>query len=264
MKLIRNLVIVMLVLAAALILGKDAIARAALIRGVKAMTGLSTRVDRLRMGLVNTDLGITGLRVFNPRGFPDEVLLDVPELYVNYDLASFLGGKAHLETIRLTLSELNVIRSAEGQLNLHGVKALEPGTATQEVKQQPPGRPPEFHIDLLDLRVDTVVYKDYTVSPPLVKEFAVNLHERYEHITNPSAFAGLVVSRALMKTTIAQLAHFDLNALQADVTNALRLSADRLSSGVLGTAQQLGTDPVGTAQDAAKKAADRIQQLLGN
>lgn len=255
--------LVMLALTVGMLLAKNLIASAALSGGVKAITGLTTQVNGVQVGLLKTVVGIDGLRVLNPAGFPEAVMVDVPELYVDYDLGALLKGRTHLERLRLHLRELNVVTSADGRLNLKAVKALEPGAASR----QPTGRAPAFQIDVLELKVGKVVYADYTKSPPLVREFAVNIDERYERITNPTAFAGLVVSRALVKTTIASLANFDVRALESNVRDILRQSAQRVGATVtegVGAAGQLGSDTLDAAQGAVEGASGTLKRLLGN
>ena len=267
MQRLKNLLIIVLLVVIGIVLLKNMIASAAFSGGVKAITGLNAQVKSVQVGLLNTAVGIKGLRVLNPSGFPDRVMLDVPEIFVDYDLGSFLKGKAHLETLRLHLSELHVIKSADGKVNLQSIKALEPAKAGEATKPSQPGHAPEFQIDVLELKVGKVVYKDYTASPPAVQEFNVNIDERYEHITNPYLFAGLVVSRSLMKTTVGQLAHFDVAGLQSNVTQALKLSAGQLTSQLTHGSeamQEVGKSALGTATGAVKDTAGTLKKLLGN
>ena len=262
----KSLIVASLVVVAFILL-KNMIASAAFSGGVKAITGLNTQVRGVQVGLFNTSVGIKGLRVLNPSGFPDRVMVEVPEIFVDYDLGSFLKGKAHLETVRLHLSELNVIKSADGKVNLQSIKALEPAKAREATNPSQPGRAPEFQIDVLELKVGKVVYKDYASSPPMTQEFNVNIDERYEHITNPYVFSGLVVSRALMKTTVGRLANFDVAGLQANVTEALKLSAGQLTSTLMeGTAaaEKLGKGAWGSATDTIKDTTSSLKKLLGN
>ncbi len=249
------------------VLAKDRIAGAVLSGGVKAITGLDTQVGRTRVGLLNTSLGIQGLRISNPAGFRDRVMVDVPEVFVDYRLGAFMKGNVHLEVVRLHLAELDVIKASDGRLNLRSVKALEPDQATGEAQPKEAGTGPQFQIDLLEVRIGKVVYKDYTVSPPLVKEFNVNINERYQRITNPDTFTGLIVSRALMKTTVEQLANFDVKGLQASVTEGLKASAAQLTSTLTGSteaAEQIGKDALGTAQETVAGATGTLKKLLGN
>jgi hypothetical protein len=276
MKPIRTIVGVLLIALVGVLLGKNLIAKAAVIGGAKAMTGLNVQVRDLDVGFPRTAVRIQGLRVMNPSGFPDPLMLEMPEIFVDYDLGAFVKGKAHLETVRLNLKELNVIRSADGKLNLDSIRAIQSGQAPGKAQRSaPPGRAPEFAIDVLELKVGKVVFKDYTKGPAAqVMVYDVRIDERYEHITNPYTFAGLVISRALFKTTVGRLTGFDVAGLQAGVANALKASAGQLGSVVgsaeqvgrdaFGTAEQVGRDATGAAKDAVDAATGTIKKIFGN
>ncbi len=252
---------------------KNLIAKAVVIGGAKAITGLNVGVRSIHVGFPKTAVQVKGLRVMNPSGFPDSVMVEMPEIYVDYDLGSLLKGKPHLETIRLNLQELDVVKSADGKLNLNSIKALQAGKPAA-AQTQPAASAPEFQIDVLELKVGKVVYRDYTGGgTPKIKEFAVNIDERYEHITNPYTFAGLVVTRALFKTTVGQLANFDVAGLQTNVANALKASAGALTETMtkgLGDAQAMSkqvlgntTDILSHPGDVASGVKDTGKQALG-
>lgn len=271
MKILKRTLIIIILVLAALLVGKNMIAKAAVMGGAKAITGLDVHLRSMSVGLLKTAISIQGLEVHNPPAFVDSVMLDMPEIYVDYDLGSMLKGTPHLSEVRIHLAELDVIKNQEGAVNINSIQALQSGKPNAEAQassKKTAGPTPEFQIDRLSLKVGKVVYKDYTRrgAPPQVREFAVNIDEHYEHITNPYTFAGLVISRALVNTTIGQLANIDVNALQAGVMHALKESAgsfipaaNAVSKEAMGTAQEV----VGTAQDAVKETTQSLKKLLG-
>ncbi len=270
MKWLKTVFVVLVVAVCVLVLGRNLVAKAAVSGGIKMIAGLDARIGSMQGGLLKSAVGIKELQVLDPAGFQEPVMVDIPELYVDYDLGSFLRGKVHLETLRLHLKQFNVVKNGQGQLNLHAIKALETGKAQQPPAQKPGGPAPALQIDVLELNIGKVVFKDYTKSPVLVKEFNVNIDERYEHIANPYAFAGLVVSRALIKTTVGQLANFDVMGLQSTVTQALKEGAGKLTGTLTQGAEQAAgaaTNVVGGATGTAKEVVDqtsgRLKKLFG-
>lgn len=251
--------LVAVVLVVGVWVGKDLLAKLAVRGGVRLVTGLDASIGSLQVGVLDTSIGVRSLQVRNPAGFQDQVMVDLPELYVDYDLGAALKGDVHLELVRLYLKELRVIKNADGRLNLHAIKGLE----SDGPAPPPSAKAGAFAIDALDLKIGTVTYTDYTVSPPSVKTFAVNLDEHFERITNPTVFAGLVVSRALMKTTIAQLANFDVTGLQSMVTQGLRDSAGLVTGTATHVATEAASQLQGGATDAAKGAADVATKAVG-
>ena len=133
---------------------------------------------------------------------------------------------------------------------------------------------PDLQIDLLDLKIGTVIYKDYSKgTPPKERVFNVNIDERYENITDPQSFVRLIVLKALKNTTIASLTNFDLGKLQRGISGTVKKTAEMVQE-AKGRAIEAGKDAAkGTVdkaaeagKDAAKgtvdKAADTIKKIL--
>ena len=280
MQRLKNILIILLILVVAVFVGKNVIVKAAVVGGVKAITGLDTSIGSISVGLLHTNVGIKNLRIGQPSGFPSGAMVDIPEVYVDYELSAFLKGTVHLEEMRLHLHELQVVKNAEGKVNLNSVAALQP-SKQQDVKQSTAptsGKAPQFQIDQLELRVDRVVYTDYTTTPPSTKEFSLSINQHFSGITNPYLLGSLVVSQALMQTTVAQLANFDVRGLQSTVQTGLKQGAAQLSqtltSGLsdvqglskhaFGTASKTVGTATGAAKDAVGATTDAVKKLFGN
>jgi len=257
----KKILLVIVVLIAGLWLTKNLLAKAAVTNVVHAITGLRLEIKEMKIGVVNTRIGIVGLRVMNPEGFEDPVMIDVPEIDVDYDLAAFFKGAAHLELMRLNLAELTVVRNQQGQLNLNALNAIKASQGKPvPPKDQKTAKAMPFQIDLLDLNIGRVVYKDYSQGPSAKEQvFPININERFEHITDPYAFAGLIISRALTRTSIARLANFDLSSLQSLATSA---AGDIVNSAVNRATKGLGQGASGAAGEAVKETSDALKKLL--
>jgi len=276
-KFLGILIVVMLVLFVVVVLAKNTIAKIALTGGVKGITGLKAEVQGVDVGVTNTQIGIKEFKLFNPSGFQNEAMMDMPELFVNYDLASFFKGKIHLEELRLNLKEFVVVKNEKGELNLDSLKSVKKSKEAKEEKPKEESKMPEIQIDVFHLKIGRVLYKDYSGGgKPQVNEFDVGIDEKYENITNPQALASLIITKALMNTTIAKLTNFDLGSLQQDVTGVLKLGtsvatetvgkAAETLGGVAGEGAGIATDTVGKATEtvggAAKKGADVFKKIL--
>jgi len=260
------ILVVLVILVAVFFITKNTIAKVAISGGVNAMTGLRLDIQKMNVGIVKTLVGIESLKLFNPSGYEDKVMIDLPEIYVDYDLGAFLNRKVHLEEVRLHLREFTVVKNEKGELNLNALKPVQEQKAAQQGRApKAQGKKPQIQIDVLKLKVDRVVYKDYTAGrQPRVIEFNVAIDEQYENITDPTAFATLVVSRALWKTTVAKLTNFDLNALQDLLPQELGQYASRLGE-TAGDARALtesvATSAQGIAGDAKKAAEETVSGL---
>ncbi len=265
------IVSIIFVLLVAVFFGKNLIVKTSVKAGVKAMTGLKLNIKSMNVGILNSLIGINGLQLFNPPGFVDELMVDLPEIYVDYDLGAFIKRKIHLEEVRLNLKEFSVIKNEKGELNLDSLRVVEEKKEEkvegEEKKEKEKTKIPELLIDVLELKIGKVVYKDYSKgTPPKSKEFNVNIDERYENITNPRAFISLIIVKALKNTTIARLTNFDLGALQENVAGKLKETTQK----VMETADKVietGKDDVGkkvkeAAKETIEKTTDTLKKFL--
>jgi uncharacterized protein involved in outer membrane biogenesis len=245
MKKVIKILLIACAVVAVLALAKNTLAKIAVSTTVRAVTGLKLGIQRINVGILSTDVGAKGIRLMNPRGFPDRVMMKVADLYVDYDTRAFLRGTVHLEKVKVDLEEFTVIRNADGKLNVNSIKAMQ--TVKKERATQAPrqkrAKPTSFQIDLLELRVGKVIYKDYSGGdPPKVREFNVQIEEKYRNITNPSLLAALIVTRALLHTTLSGLPGLDLPI--AEIRKQL-------------------TDAVfGTAGQALQETTKKLQEIL--
>lgn len=252
-KILLGVVVLLIAFVVVVAVAKDAIIKYAVTEGVKAVTGLTLQIDSLQIGFQKTLVGINGLKLFNPKGFEDKLMIDLPEIFVQYDLPALLKKEVHLQVVRLNLESFTVVKNKEGKLNLD---ALKPVQTAKEEKPAPEQKPqpeekaamPPLKIDLLELKIGTVYYKDYSVGPtPSVQEFKVNINERYENITDPQALVKIIVTKALAKTTIASLTNFDIAGLK---------------KGLGGLVVEGGNDLGKTTTESVKQTADSLKKLL--
>ena len=210
---LKKILIGSVLLVVVLLAAKNVVAKIAVSSGVWGVTGLKLEMRSLSVGLFRSRVHAQGVKLYNPEGFPDKIMADLPELYVDYDLPAFFTGKTHLRELRVDLNEFVVVKDAQGRLNLDSLKPVQ--KAKQEGKEKPkPVKPGSFRIDDLQLKVGRVVYKDYSGGgAPRIEEYPVNLDEHHKNVNDPTALGALIVSRALLKTSVARLANFDLKEL---------------------------------------------------
>lgn len=183
---------------------KDHLIRFGVERAVGVVTGAPCRIGSLKIGLFSHQITIRRLTLYNPAQFPKGILVDIPTVYVEYDLPSLLVGRVHLPFAVIDLKEVGVVKNKEGKLNVDSLKPVETQKTVQKTKQK--GTPQALRIDRLTLSIGRVVLKDYTRgSLPDVKVFEVGIKERhYRTITDASQLVVLILSEALRHTAIKE------------------------------------------------------------
>jgi len=254
----RWIVILLLALVITVALGKDLVARVAVSTAVRWVTGLRLEMASLEVGVLSPVIRIRHLRVYNPEGFPEPLMADFPEIAVRYRLSGLLARPIHLQEVTLDLEQFMVVKDSRSQLNLDALKVVQASKPAAGPRSRPTHPSSDIHIDVLDLRIGTVIYKEYgRAGPPVVREFPVQLDERYEQITNLQGLGALIVSRALVNTAIANLTHLDVQAIHSLAVDSLGGAAV-----VARHAIRLGSEAVGTVTGGAKKAAGWLKKVL--
>lgn len=246
-KILLLIFLVVVVGAAGLIAGRNTLAKMALVGGMKSLADTNVEVKGIHVGLSSTDLGVEELKLHNPAGYPDSIMMDMPEFYVDYDLMDILKGNIHLKEIRIHLKEFVVVKNQKGELNLNSFKSVQEKDE-KPVEKQASSSKTNLQIDVLKLKIGKVIFKDYSKGgDPSVKEFDVNIDKQYQNITDTGSLSKLILSEALVKTTIAQLANFDVATLTKDVE---------------GLAKSVTTQATETVEKAAEKGTGLIKKFL--
>lgn len=255
----RPMGIIIAIVVAALIavtVGKDLIIKASVEKGVEVVTGLKLTIGGFRTGILASIVDIRDLKLQNPAGFKDRTMADVPGIYIAYDLPAILRGATHLKEVRLDLKEFTVVRNEKGVLNLDSLKVVQ---AEKEGKRpQEAAKPREFRIDSLTLRIGKVVYKGYSMGAPIVREFNLNINEKFSNLSDPYSVVSVVVVKALANTSIANLANFDVRGLSDTVSGSLA-SAQAVTQQAVATARQTAR----TVTQAADQAQKAVEETTG-
>lgn len=214
-------------------LSKDLIIKIFVEKGVRAATGLNMGIRYFHAGIFRSAVSIRGLRIYNPPQFKDVVMADLPEIYVSYDLPAILRGKLHLRVLRIHLKKFVVVKNAAGELNLNALKVVKAGGAGAVSAGAEKGSPPNILIDSFELKIEKAYYKDYTTpGKPSIREYAVDLNERYSDVDDPYAVVSIIVVKTLSSTSIGSLASFDTEALRRNVVQSLSSAHDMAGKAV--------------------------------
>jgi uncharacterized protein involved in outer membrane biogenesis len=261
MKKLGIVVGIIVIICVLLLVFKNILIKMAVEEGTKKVTGLELTIGTIDVGLLASKVDITDMRLLNPPGFHDKVMIDMSKFLVDFELASFFKKRAHFETVELNLKELMVVRNKERKLNIDALKSVgekkQQGEKPVEQKQtQQEKKGPQVTIDKLILKIGKVVYKDYSLGEtPFTKTFTLGINEVYRDVTDPNKLVNLIIVRALEGTGIAQLANFDLGTLKADVNDTLQKGV----SGVTEAGQkELGTVGKTTTKETGKKAEEGL------
>jgi len=251
MKKLLKVLVIFLAVVAVLLLAKNFIAKIAVEKGVEFATGVKLRVSGLQVGVFKSRVNINNLKLYNPKGFEDKIMIDIPNVYVDYNLPSIIKGKVHLNYIKLNLREFVVVKNKDGKVNLDSLKPVKEQKEEKEKPKEKAAKAPEVKIDNLELKIGKVIFKDYTKGDkPSVKEFNINIDEKYNNISNLNAVVSIVVVKVLTSTALAGITSVDIKGLNASV------------SGALSKTTKVATDAASKATKTVTDTADKLKESL--
>lgn len=205
----------------AILLAKDFVVRVILEKTINALSGLNIRAGSVDIGIFDTSIRVKNMVILNPSPFPDKVMAEINQLYVNYDFTSGMRREIHIRDMIFDVGLVTVVKNKQGENNLDSLKIVKIMKQTNSCEKNGKAMP-RIRIDKLHLKGGKVIYKDYTRSPyPAITEFEVRVDEKYENITNPYELMSLIVSRSLVKTSPSTSIGFDLAPLQNQVNDAM-------------------------------------------
>ncbi len=183
---------------------KNQVVKSAVTIGASTVLGAPVKIDSLSFGIFKQAIIIKGLKVYNPKDFPKDILVNMPVISVSYDLGAMLAKKIHLKRVEIDLKELNIVKNKEGKLNVDSLNVSKEQEKPPAGEKEKTAQDISLRIDELILTVGIVVYKDFTKGEkPATEVFDVNIERKtYKNITSAQQLAALILSEPLKQTAI--------------------------------------------------------------
>ena len=180
--------------------------------------GAPLKIQRLSLRVIAQTASIKNMVIENPPGFPEEKLLDIPEITVKCDLWALLKGNVHAPLVVININELIVVKNREGRMNIDALKVIHPPQEDAGKQKQPSVKEImafAFQIDVMKLNVNRVIYKDFSVKgSPVIKVFEVDLKNKIlKDIKSVSQLVALVIFKAMERTAIRSAGLYVASAL---------------------------------------------------
>ncbi len=230
-KIFFSILFFVLVLAALLLAFRNVIAGAALSYALSA-AGLKAQVAKVEIGVLKPYLRVSGLTMSNPSMDKDETMMDLPEFYVEYSLPDILNGRLFFPRMRIDLKEF-VLRS--DKTGITNTKPLE-----SFIPKKGGGKPPQWRIDTLELKVGRIVYSGYSMSgKPLKYDIKLNLDQTYRNVDNPAGIASDIFS------------------------SFMGAQGKAVFQDVKGTVEDTGKKTAGAVKDTISGATEGVKDVVG-
>ncbi|MCG8431087.1 MAG: AsmA family protein [Candidatus Omnitrophica bacterium] len=218
-KLLRKIALILVMVVVVAAIAKDQILKHVISQAATRLTGARVTMEVFSLGVFKQSVSITGFKMYNPQGFPEEVMIDIPLVSVSCRILELTQKKLVIPKAEFTLKEIVLIRNAGGKLNVNSL-AFSEKKEKEPVKQkdEPAGGKQEemmaMQIDELILDIGRVVYKDYSSGDqPVIKVYEAGIKKTYKNITSPRQLAGLILTESLQQTALKGAALYGVATL---------------------------------------------------
>lgn len=272
-KLIRMLVGVIVVVLVILVISRNFIVKNSIEKCVAMSLNLPLEIGNLDIGLLSTKLEINNLIISNPDSFEETMMLNMPQILIDYKLLPVLAGKVHLENIAVNLEEFVIVRNSKNEMNIDVFRDMmksSPGKETEPAKKSDKPKKSgktEFQIDNLSLDLGRVVFKDYSAGgEPSVKTLNLNIHEKYENITNLYALISLITFKAMGSMGLAEFQNIDVDAYKKSMKSMLGKAKESLKElkeqNDAGEPSAVPSEDMSTQQEELNKALEDAEKAI--
>ncbi len=220
-----SILVGVVIVGSALFFGRNIVAQMVVVKGIKQAAGLDIKIASVAIDLPS--VSVKGLTIYNPAGFTDKVMAQIPEITLDIDLPGVFKNKIYFKNLTLDVAEVNVVLNEQGKLNVNSLALLLPPKGT--------GTPPEVKIDELMVKVTKVSYKGYIpVAGVQGREFDPGINETFRDVTDPSKVAVQIVQRIVAKVGVGNFATFAEKGAMGKTVEAVKKTMDDAAKGVKG------------------------------
>ena len=215
-KLLIRVVLVVVALLVILFLARNFIARKVVEVGVTKVTGFPLQIGSVNVGLFSSKLDVHDLKLMNPPEYQEKMFVDMPQLYVDYRLASMLKGAPHINDMLINIKQLVIVKDNKGETNAKQLKGVVSSGDSST----------KYSIDKLRVHVGTVTIKDFSHAKPSERNVILNIDATYNNITDATD-----VTRLVLLTVMSQvhLPDIKIDDLKKNLGNAAKNVADTVS-----------------------------------
>jgi len=241
-KILIVLILLILLKAAVLFVFKDIGAKIIIEKTLEKFSDLDVSIKKakLNISLQVVSIYITDLMVHNPSSFPEKEMITFPSVIMKVKTESILKGKPRFELLSIYMKNLNIIKSDSNDLNISKIGPLKKKLFSenlQDAKTEDKTNAKKsllsvYPIEKLNIKIDKITFKDYSVFPVLVKEIEVNMEASYNDIKDLESVCDVLFYKIFsVNSYLLKLLDINLNLLKNAVSKIINTTADVLNSG---------------------------------
>jgi len=173
------------------------------------VSGAPVHIGGFSFSVIGQSVTMTNFKMYSPKGFPRDTLIDIPLIKVSVQIVPAVFGKIHIRELSLDLKEIWMVKNKEGKLNVDSLAFTQKkDTAAKPAPQM------AMQMDLVRLHIGKVVSKDYSVSgPPALKVYDIDIQKNYKNITSAQQLTALIIAEPLKAAGIQGVSVYGVSML---------------------------------------------------
>jgi|GEM_PF-2102375 len=219
---------------------------------IEVGTGMKAELQHFNFNLRGGEFWINNLKVRNPEGYSDEIMFDLPRVYVKQAPRYFFHSARGVDQVTMHFKRVYLIKNERGELN---VRAMRKDSGVLEKMN--------FFVRKLDIKLDEVVYKDYTVGKvPVVHILDAGVREVLLEVRDVAGAIEDIIFKGVRKGIMRQAV--DLNpssVLRNYIFDPLTYATSYLGKAAA-EALPLSLRLLSCARDAARRMTEKTAGLL--
>ncbi len=81
----------------------------------RSATGMDVKIGKMDIGLGTPTIAMEDVKIYNTPGLGGSLFLSMPEIFVDYDRDAMRAHKLHLNLVRITLAEIDLVQDKKGR-----------------------------------------------------------------------------------------------------------------------------------------------------
>lgn len=195
-KIIKAILIVFLFLGG-IYLAKDRVLSLVVPHVISRMLGSTVRVEHVSLSISEQSLVVEGLEVFNPEGFPKQIMLDVPLIHAHIDIDSFFQYRLYISSLKVNIETINIHFNSKQMSN---IQYMIDNRFAQDIHLWP------YRVDHLALVLGQVRVEDLkNIEKPKVSLHNIFNYHVYEDVSDVDYLGTALVIDAIKMASIKGL-----------------------------------------------------------
>ena len=151
----KKIILVLLAVIILMVVFRDSLIKVGLEYALTQAMGAETKVGSFHLGITKPVVEINNLKIYNPRNFINEPLLNISKIALEYEPAALMRRQLYISEMTIRMDQLIIAINNAGGINVDHLKIAHPP------KDQKPAEIAPFKVTKLTLTVGKVVTKNY-------------------------------------------------------------------------------------------------------